>query len=409
MRCESGVERNLTQALDDAEGDNGGNGRAGSFGAESIPAGALDGLSQIGLLNAFEHGSFGGGRPFTPRDLMALRLTNRLFSRLSEDKRFWRAWGYVDGHQLTKTAGAICTMDRHESGAAGKHKPLLRWALDGRIDKKRFERILASRELEHFLDVAQKETLSEEETWRVVELEAAEDKTFWHNVNGTGALPCDLEDVKLIRLLLIPYAKGQITVPQIKRVITRGAGDPQGVAQALFEGGALYGGWERYLDRCNSFRVLIAAILDLIEPGLFESVSRPPEGFSYEWGKRGLRAYYNVQDLSTVHITEEDSARCPAGFGARTDIPDTVMRRMYRCYQLDDHILFTQVYRRRFREKRAEMLERERAVPNRIPVRLRAQAQAAGPSGPSAPAPSRRPQRLTPIKAKALRTSCTLS
>lgn len=356
--------------------------RPGEARAPAVPGSYLDSLPQNGLLDAFRHASYGNRPALTPRDLLALGQVNRFFSEVARDSKWWNAWGYEDECDLAKYGGAL----RHALGenAKEKYQPLLRWALDGRVDKARFLEISRDIRLEVFFGIAKKVGLSDDELWRIVELQAGPDQEFWG----------DATKFALERLLLIPYAKGTLSIEQIKIVLSQGDTQYLSVAKTLFEDGVLSAQWSNYLDRVLCREEFVVAILDLIDPRLFEAV--PPRGDNYtgRWDRDVMRRYFGVSDLSQVHVTAEDSECCAVEFVLwRVQLPDTVENLLEGGYELGDHILYTEVGRR---------LRREAAAAPGVmrPSRAAAPATAVAPQG-QAPA--------TTPSSKASKRTCTLS
>lgn len=306
-------------------------------GGQGAAAGPLETLSQGALQDAFSQASFGTAASLTPRDLLTMKRSNRLLSRIAQSPNFWQPWGYRNEEEATRLLEFLDEGRKPDQHARTIFAPLCRWARDGRVDKARFLHIRNEPDLRKFFELAHKENLGDDEIWRIVELEASLSARHWSDLADDGD-----------RLLLVPYAQGRLSLEHLNAIRYQGNTRSLPLAYALFEAGTLPQDWKEHLRRLTNGGELIAAVSGRIDPRLYDALTGPGIPDDCRWDARGLCSYYGVSDLSRLEITEEDSARCDFAFGEeRQIIPDTVENRAEKqWYCVDDHALLTEVGRR---------------------------------------------------------------
>lgn len=283
-----------------------------------------------------------------------MRRSNRLLAELVEDDSFWKPWGYEDIGEATRLLGLLDENGNPDENGRKIFAPVCRWARDGRIDKAQFLHILNEYDLKKFFALAHKEQLSDEELWKVTELEAELSTRHWSDLAGTVGG----------RMLLIPYAQGKITLEHLNAIEYQSKTHSLAVANALFDAGALSQEWKNHLGRLKNGADFVVAVCNRIDPRLYDALTSPGNGYYCRWDPDRLRDYYGVDDLSQVAIMQEDSDRCDTNFGGwRRNIPDTVENRVSRQrYELDDHDLLTEVGRRLQRQRQNARAQAVRLV-----------------------------------------------
>lgn len=219
-------------------------------------------------------------------------------ARIFEDEKFIQALGYANFDEVKGLIGCVDKHGRVDETAKALYRPVRRWALDGKIDKKQFCELKISWDFRSYLRLFENGYLTEEQLWKIADLNCRrEELGFDYGCFGFSGT-------------IAAYSRGLVSQEETKKLTQRNCNKSEQYAAeimpSLIASGALSKDWEPYADGlADNIAYLSDALGGFSDPIVWSLCNARNDS----WDRDVARAYFGVDDLSKVIVTKVDYQR----------------------------------------------------------------------------------------------------